>query len=153
VTIEAKPLYSIRSATLGDAAEIARLGGELGYPATADEISARLQLLLHRPNHFLVVAASEADKELLGWIAAEERALLVVSPCVEIMGLVVDHNARRIGLGHALIASVEGWAKERGVKEIAVRSNVIRRESHPFYEGLGYIREKSQHVYHKAIEA
>ncbi len=146
-----KPRYSIRAATLGDAAEIARLAGELGYPAAAGEISARLQSLLGQPNHFIAVAATqdEQGKELLGWIAAEERSLLVASPQIEIMGLVVDHASRREGVGHALIAAIEHWAKERGHGNIVVRSNTRRQQSHPFYEGLGYRRKKSQHVYVK----
>ena len=65
------------------------------------------------------------------------------------MGLVVDHAARREGVGHALIAAIERWAKERGPGDIVVRSNTLRQESHPFYEGLGYRRKKSQHVYVK----
>lgn len=149
MTIVTKPRYSVRGAKIGDAAEIARLAGELGYPAAAGEISARLQSLLGQPNHFIAVAAVESAQQLLGWIAAEERTLLVASPQIEIMGLVVDHAARREGVGHALIAATESWAKERVPGDIVVRSNTCRQESHPFYEGLGYRRKKSQHVYVK----
>jgi GNAT superfamily N-acetyltransferase len=150
---EPEPAYVIRPAELNDAAEIARLAGELGYPATAAEISIRLKLLLGQPHHFIVVAAAveSSQKQLLGWIAAEERILLVASPQTEIMGLVVSHAARRQGVGQALIAAAEQWAKERGQKYIVVRSNTRRQESHPFYEGLGYLREKSQHVYVKEL--
>jgi len=144
-----KPRYSIRAAELGDSAEIARLAGELGYPAMPADISARLESLLGQPNHLIVVAAIDDGQKLLGWIAAEERSLLVAPAQIEIMGLVVDHPARREGVGHALIAAVEHWAKERSQGNIVVRSNTRRQESHPFYEGLGYRRKKSQHVYVK----
>ena len=33
---------------------------------------------------------------------------------------------------------------------LVVRSNVARESSHPFYEALGYKREKTQHVYRNA---
>ena len=46
MTTETKPRYTVRGAKLGDSAEIARLAGELGYPAAPAEISTRLQLLL-----------------------------------------------------------------------------------------------------------
>lgn len=151
MTTKTQPRYRIRPATLSDSAEIARLSGELGYPAAPAEISARLQLLLDQANHFVVVAAIEDEQLLLGWIAAEERTLLVASPQIEIMGLVVDHSARREGVGQALIAAVEHWTKERGLRDVVVRSNTLRQESHPFYEGLGYRREKSQHVYTKEV--
>ena len=39
----------------------------------------------------------------------------------------------------------------RGLGEVSVRSNVIRAESHPFYERLGYVRFKTQHAYRKRI--
>jgi hypothetical protein len=34
---------------------------------------------------------------------------------------------------------------------MAVRSNVTRTESHPFYERLGYARVKTQHAYRKRL--
>ena len=153
--VRSKPelAYVIRPAELNDAAEIARLAGELGYPAATAEISTRLKLLLGQPIHFIAVAAAResSQKQLLGWIAAEERTLLVSSPQIDIMGLIVSQAVRRQGVGHALIAAAEHWAGERGQKYIAVRSNTRRQESHPFYEGLGYSRKKSQHVYVKEI--
>src|SRR5689334_5670120 len=111
------------------------------------ETSARLESLLGNSNHFIAVAAAADEKTLLGWIAAEERSLLVAVAQIEVMGLVVDHSAHRQGVGRALIAAVEQWTKERAVRCIVVRSNTRRQESHPFYEGLSYRREKSQHVY------
>jgi len=146
-----KPPCSIRSASLADTPEIARLASQLGYPATAGEILARLEALLARPNHFIAVAAAEEKPGLRGWIAAEERHLLIASDRVEIMGLVVDRAARRQGVGQILVAEVERWAVTRGVGEVVVRSNILRPESHPFYEQLGYHREKSQHVYLKQL--
>jgi len=144
----------IRPAALADASEIARLAGQLGYPAEAKEISNRLESLLGRPNHFIAVAAAgETERDLLGWIAAEERELLVAPPQVEIMGLVVDHAARGGGVGQGLVTAVERWAKTRQSRHVVVRSNVVRTESHPFYERLGYSRLKSQHVYLKEFRS
>jgi GNAT superfamily N-acetyltransferase len=54
-------------------------------------------------------------------------------------------------VGRALVAEVEGWASARGLREVSVRSNVARAESHPFYERLGYVRAKTQHVYRKVL--
>jgi len=50
-----------------------------------------------------------------------------------------------------LIEAVEEWAPRRGLKQISVRSNVIRPESHPFYEQLGFERYKTQHAYRKRL--
>lgn len=141
----------MRPAILADAGEIARLAGQLGYPAEAKEISTRLELLLGQSKHFISVAVHENERQLLGWIAAEERDLLIATPQVEIMGLVVDHAARGGGVGRLLVGSVEDWATARGLGHVVVRSNIVRLESHPFYERLGYSRLKSQHVYFKEL--
>ena len=67
----------------------------------------------------------------------------------ELIGLVVDSAARRRGLGRALVDAAEQWARSRGLTTVKVRSNVTRELSHPFYEALGYVREKTQHSYRK----
>jgi GNAT superfamily N-acetyltransferase len=54
-------------------------------------------------------------------------------------------------VGRRLVAAVETWAIGRGLEEVAVRSNVTRIESHPFYERLGFIRMKTSHIYGKPI--
>ncbi len=147
----AKRSYRIRGARVSDAREFARLTTELGYPATAGQIAPRLRALLRLTGHFVAVAA-ETRGHLLGWVAAERRFLLHAEPRVEIIGLVVDAPARRGGIGEALVQAVEEWAVDQGVGRIAVRSNVTRRESHPFYERLGYRREKTQHAYVRTLD-
>jgi hypothetical protein len=41
----------------------------------------------------------------------------------------------------------------QGLAVVTVRSNVVRVESHPFYERLGHVRGKTQHVYTKRHQA
>jgi GNAT superfamily N-acetyltransferase len=139
----------LRNAGLDDAAQIARLASELGYPTTAPEIAACLALLLPLSHHHVVVA--QGDDKLIGWIAVERRLTLESGERIEIVGLVVSAVARRSGVGRALVADAERWALAQGFNSIAVRSNVARAESHPFYEGLGYVRRKTQHVYSKPL--
>ena len=38
-----------------------------------------------------------------------------------------------------------------GLHTVVVRSNVVRPESHLFYEGIGYQRTATSHVYHKQV--
>jgi GNAT superfamily N-acetyltransferase len=131
---------------LEDAAEIARLVTELGYPVEVGAILPRLQALLTHPDHLVTAAAGPNDR-LSGVIMAEHRALLLYGPQVEIMGLSVGSDVRRSGVGRALVKAVEAWARQFGDSQIVVRSNVVRPESHPFYEKIGYERTKTQHVY------
>lgn len=144
------PAFALRLARLDDAAGIARLAAELGYPADAADMRTRLAAVLALADHHVVVA--ESGGALLGWAAVEVRSLLIAPRKPELMGLVVAANARRLGVGRALVAAAEHWAAARGGERMTVRSNAARRESHPFYERLGYTRSKTQHVYVKRLE-
>jgi GNAT superfamily N-acetyltransferase len=126
------------------------LSSELGYPATADQIAARLADLLTRTDHCLRVVESSAG-DPVGWIHAHEQSILESDSWCEIAGLVVDPGHRGEGIGRALVTAVEEWAATRGLGAVKVRSNVIRPESHPFYERLGFDRIKTQHVYRKRV--
>jgi GNAT superfamily N-acetyltransferase len=141
----------IRRARGADAAELARLSGELGYPVTAEEMARRLAVLLPNERHLVAVAAGGGA--LRGWTHVEHRFSLEGGDRVELMGLVVDSKSRRGGLGRELVALAEAWASARGLASLTVRSNAARAESHPFYEKLGYARSKTQHVYGKTITA
>lgn len=140
----------IRDARMEDAADIARLSGELAYPASTEQIEDRLRLLLVQQNQFIAVAAN-GNGGLLGWVAGELRLNLESGKKAELTGLVVGTDARRLGVGRRLVTAVENWARSSGYETIVVRSNVSRIESHPFYAGLGYVKTKSQHVYAKKV--
>ncbi|MGH9068064.1 MAG: GNAT family N-acetyltransferase [Acidimicrobiales bacterium] len=145
-----KSLPDFRLAQVEDAAEITRLAAELGYPASVQDMASRLATLLPLPEHFVVVA--ESGGALLGWAAVEIRMQLVSGRKAELMGLVVDANARRMGIGKALVRATENWVREQGFDKMTVRSSAARPESHPFYERLGYERSKTQHVYIKHFD-
>lgn len=80
-----------------------------------------------------------------------EQELLDSGRRAEITGLVVDESARGQGVGRRLVEGVEAWATGRGLGVLAVRSNVMRSESHPFYERMGFARVKTQHAYRKQL--
>jgi GNAT superfamily N-acetyltransferase len=139
----------VRRAQIADAAEMARLAGELGYPMSPEEMIRRLAVLLPNERHYVAVAAS--GDGLVGWMHVEHRSSLEGGDRAELMGLVVDSTARRRGLGRALVDVAESWTLAHGLRSLTVRSNAARDLSHPFYESLGYVRSKTQHVYSKAI--
>jgi len=139
----------VRRAAAADAARIAELSGVLGYPVEERLMSQRLAHLLAREDNAVFVAVD--DRAVVGWIHGAEHELLEIGRLCEILGLVVDSAARRGGAGRALIDAIERWAASRGVGQVSVRSNIVRVESHPFYERLGYARVKTQHSYRKAL--
>jgi GNAT superfamily N-acetyltransferase len=141
---------ALRHAGMTDAAEITRLCAELGYPASVEDMTARLGVVLSAGDRQVFVV--EDEDKLLGWIGVELRTSLETGRKAEIVGLVVDADARRSGAGRRLVAAAESWVKQHGLDAVMVRSNTVRPESHPFYEGIGFVRSKSQHVYFKTLE-
>lgn len=142
--------FELRAAEPTDAAEISRLSAQLGYPASVEAFEDRLRKLLVSPLHALFVAEA-GDGGLAGFIAVERRLIIEYGERAEIAALVVDAHIRRGGVGRALVAEAERWAAGLGLHDLVVRSNAVRVESHPFYEGLGYERTKTQHVYRKVV--
>ena len=140
----------IRSATLADAAEIARLSAQLGYPADIAVFVDRLERILPSRTHAVLVCEGD-DGRLAGFVGLEHRLMIESGDKAEIVGLVVDADARRTGAGRNLIAAAEDWARTRGLLELFLRSNVARPEAHAFYPALGFERSKTQHVYRKAL--
>jgi GNAT superfamily N-acetyltransferase len=147
-----KDIVRVRSAAPADAAAIARLSGQLGYPVAVQSLVSRLQRLLASEDQAVYVA-TDPNGEVVGWIHGAEQLLVESGARCEILGLVVDEVLRRSGIGRQLVAAAEQWALGRGLSEVSVRSAVSRTESHPFYEQLGYERVKSQHVYRKRLAA
>jgi GNAT superfamily N-acetyltransferase len=140
----------IRPARPADAERLAALSRELGYPVTAEEMSDRLAELLARDGDIVLVAEPEPGR-VAGWVHGAEQRLLESGRRCELLGLVVDASERGRGVGRRLVSAVEEWARTRGLEQMAVRSNVTRTESHPFYERLGYTRVKTQHAYRKRL--
>ena len=133
----------LRRACVADAKEIALLAEELGYPASKEEMVERLSSLLEMPNYFIAVATGE-DHKVLGWIAVEQRILLESGQRAEIVGLIVSGEIRRAGIGKALVREAENWAIKKGLRLICVKSNEMRKDTHVFYQRLGYANKKTQ---------
>jgi GNAT superfamily N-acetyltransferase len=145
-------MLTIRRAALTDVPRLAALSAVLGYPVDAGALADRLARLLARAEHVVLVAVAPSG-EVVGWIHAADQELLEVGRRCEIAGLVVDAAYRGQGAGRQLVEAAERWAAARGLAEMSVRSNVIRAESHPFCERMGYCRVKTQHAYRKRLAA
>jgi GNAT superfamily N-acetyltransferase len=147
--------WQIRGARQADAAELARLSGLLGYPSDASAMRGRLSELLGAADHRIVVAAPlwAAARSLGGWMHVARHQTLESGAFAEILGLIVDAEARRAGVGRAMVAEAERWARVQRVPRLTVRSNVTRSEAHRFYPALGFSHSKSQQVYSKALGA
>jgi GNAT superfamily N-acetyltransferase len=140
----------IRRAKMSDAPRIAELTGQLGYPATAAQLRARIRRILPASQHAVFVAES-AKEGVVGWLHVSRQPLLEVELRAEVNGLVVAEGQRSLGAGARLLAAAEDWARKHGCKSMSVRSNVIRERAHKFYELNGYEHYKTQKSFRKPL--
>lgn len=142
--------FMIRDALFADAARIADLATQLGYPSSTEQVLVRLRTLPQDASHAVFVAEDGAGR-VIGWAHAYALHFVGSDLRAEVGGLVVDESCRSAGAGKALMARIEDWAREKGLAAVTLRSNVIRQPAHKFYEKLGYTRIKTQHAFRKVL--
>lgn len=140
---------SVRAASQNDTDALAHLAGELGYHSSVAQIRERLAAVEGSPDYATFVAV--ANNSVVGWIQLCRLRALEIEPRAEITGLVVDSRSRGAGVGRLLVERGEAWAREKGLREMGVRSNVVRERAHSFYLRLGYTVVKSQKVFRKSL--
>lgn len=147
---EEREVATLRAARSDDASAIADLCGELGYPARATDVRARLDVIERREDELVLVAESPGGT-IAGWIHVFSAIRIESAPYAELGGLVVTADLRGKGIGQALVSAAEAWAHERGIGDMRVRSNVIRERAHDFYQRQGYRLSKTQKVFVKPL--
>ena len=134
----------IRPMVPGDAEAVATLTGQLGYPAAPGEILARMAGISGKDDHLLLVAGPGG--RAAAYIHAAVAMTLGGPPRVHVHSLVVEETARGTGLGAALLAAAEAWARSRGLAACSLYSQAKRASAHRFYLRHGY-SEKKRSVY------
>lgn len=129
----------IRPATLGDAAALAHLLTQLGYPNTADEVHARMSCFRDGADAALVACSGDTVYGLaaLHFIPLLQRDGHVL----RVTAFVIDKSTRRAGIGSELLNACERHAIACGAERVEITSADSRVEAHEFYVGRGYARE------------
>ena len=140
----------VRLARESDAAQIAKLAGQLGYPSTTEDILRRMRALEPAALHAVLVAESP-EGEVIGWGHVSVNQLIENDVRAELNGLVVAEGQRSLGAGQRILEQAEKWARQRGCRALHLRSNVIRARAHQFYERQGYEHYKTQKAFRKAL--
>ena len=129
----------IRDAELNDAPDLAALMCELGYETKRTEMERRLDLILSNPACKTFVAVMESS--VCGMIGTVTYPSYEHNdPSGRILALVISSAARRRGIGCALVATAEKDFARRGIKRVALGTQLAREDAHKFYESLGYER-------------
>jgi len=144
------PDMIIRKPCMEDAAAITDLCFQLGYPTEPDGVSARLAELAEDVEHAVYVAELK-HQGLVGWVHAFVYKPFHCDYMAEVAGLVVDKACRGKGAGKRLMQAVEAWAMDKGCAVVSLRSNIIRKEAHIFYQNLGYEIVKESYTFRKQI--
>jgi GNAT superfamily N-acetyltransferase len=125
----------LRDATTADAAAIAGLLTQLGYPAGSDSVARRLARLAGADRVFV----AELDGRIAG--LAHLQVLPAIEhdePAARLAALVVDESSRRAGVGGALLDAVEADARSRECALLFLTTAERRAGAHAFYEALGF---------------
>ncbi|HEX7152173.1 MAG TPA: GNAT family N-acetyltransferase [Thermoanaerobaculia bacterium] len=141
-------MLEVRRADSNDADAVARLMTQLGYPQDAATALRRLSAMEGSDAHITLLADDAGT--VLGCIHVF-AAQRLESDFAEIGALVVDENARGRKVGRMLVEAAAEWAAAQGWPQLRVRSNVVRDDAHRFYEGAGFSRAKSQHVFIRTL--
>jgi predicted N-acetyltransferase YhbS len=129
---------TVRPAEPRDAAELAKLIGQLGYEVAQAEAAERLAAMAAEGRLVLV---AELDGAVIGCLSTSiMRVLHRPAPVGRISMMVVDEALRGRGIGAQLVRAAEEALAAQGCYMVEVTSHVHRTDAHRFYERLGYER-------------
>lgn len=129
----------VRDATTRDAEALAKLCTQLGYPTTPDVMPDRVDRLRADANARALVAELASHDGPVALATVHLRHTLNhAAPLAQLTLLVVDQAVRGAGVGRAIVAEAERWARERGCRRIVVTTALRRADAQAFYERIGY---------------
>jgi GNAT superfamily N-acetyltransferase len=133
-----KPKLTIRDARHEDAPVLAALMTVLGYPTQPRNMSAGLNRVLADPA-FRTIVAVTADNRVVGFAGFRVGPTFAGDELeCEIVALVVEPTYRSQGVGSAIVAAGEEWARSRGASTMMLGTRGDRERAHRFYAREGY---------------
>ena len=140
----------VRKALLSDAEAICRISSEeMGYPCDAGLVREKLKNLDPAREAVFVAMAGDASA---GYIHVEKYDVLYFPSMANILGLAVSAASQHLGMGKALLAAAEDWARQQGIRQMRLNSGIDRTGAHAFYRHLGYIDQKKQLRFIKQLD-
>ncbi|MBV8657723.1 MAG: GNAT family N-acetyltransferase [Burkholderiales bacterium] len=129
-------MISTRLATPSDAAQLADLLCQLGYPTTELEALERI-IYMNSPGNSLIVVLDTAEP--CGLVGVSVFPTVHASgKMAKVTALVVDEARRGRGMGQALLQAAEAFARQEGAVRTEIASGNHRPAAHAFYRGAGY---------------
>lgn len=135
--------FIIRNAEVLDAEDIYYINKtSLGYDYDLDKQRKNLQAVLNDKTQVIFVA--DIGDKVVGYIHLTSYDVIYTDTYKNCLGLAVDNDYKRMGVGSALLKQGEKWAKENGAVGIRLCSGIERENAHKFYLSQGYVENKLQ---------
>lgn len=143
--------FIIRRAKISDAEDIYYVNKtSLGYDYDLDKQRNNLEAVLNDKTQVIFVA--DIGNKVVGYIHLTSYDVIYADTYKNCLGLSVDNDYKRMGIGSALLKKGEQWAKENGAVGIRLCSGIERENAHKFYLSQGYIENKLQKNLKKIFE-
>ena len=135
--------FIIRQAEITDAEDIYYINKtSLGYDYDLDKQRNNLESVLDDKTQVIFVA--DIGNKVVGYIHLTSYDVIYTDTYKNCLGLAVDNDYKRMGVGSALLKQGEMWAIENGAVGIRLCSGIERENAHKFYKSQGYIENKLQ---------
>lgn len=135
--------YIIRKVEIFDADDIYYINKtSLGYDYDSAKQRNKIQNVINDPSQVIFVA--DVGNKVVGYIHLVNYDVIYADNYKNCLGLAVDNDYKRMGIGSALLSHGEKWAKENGASGIRLCSGIERENAHKFYLANGYAENKIQ---------
>ncbi len=114
----------------------------LGYDYDSEKQKNKIYSTINDDTQIIFVAS--IGNKVVGYIHLVNYDVIYADNYKNCLGLAVDNDYRRIGIGSALLKKGEIWAKENGAVGIRLCSGIERENAHKFYLSQGYVENKIQ---------
>ena len=147
----------VRPAQPSDARRWAELRHALWPDQSLEELSAEADAFLEGAEprlHAVLVAEGPAERRLLGFAELSLRPYAEdcrTSPVAFLEGWYVVPEARRRGVGRALVAAAEEWGRAQGCSEFASDTQYENTASAAAHQALGFDDAGAIRCFRKAL--
>lgn len=135
--------FTIRRAEVSDADDIYYINKtSLGYDYDPEKQKLKIKSVLIDNSQVLFVA--DVGNKVVGYIHLTNYDVIYADNFKNCLGLAVDNDYKRQGIGSALIIHGKKWAKQNGAVGIRLCSGIERENAHKFYLSQGFEENKIQ---------
>jgi aminoglycoside 6'-N-acetyltransferase I len=151
--------FRVRLATRSDLASLTPMRTALWPESTSEHHSAELTRILDgsspRVYPLFIFVAEEPDGALMGFLEVNLRSAAdgcdESRPVAYVEGWFVTDSRRRRGVGAALLAAAEDWARAQGCTEMASDTSIDNQLSQRVHQASGFAVTARSVLYKKQL--